>query len=68
MDKFEEKLANILEVDNINDTDILEDFEEWDSLSILSIIAFFNSDYGKTITVADVKKAKTVGGLKKLLN
>ena len=67
MDNFEEKLAGILEADELNDSDILEDFEEWDSLSILSIIALFNSDYGKTITVSDVRNAKTVGGLKELL-
>ncbi|MBQ4123741.1 acyl carrier protein [bacterium] len=67
MEQFEEKLAGILEVDELNDNDILEEFEEWDSLSILSIIALFNSEFGKTISVADVREAKTIGGLKKLI-
>ena len=66
MNSFEEKLAGILEADELNDNDVLEEFDEWDSLSILSIIALFNSEFGKTLTVNDVRDAKTIGGLKKL--
>lgn len=66
MEKFEEKLMDIFDVDEINDEDILEDFEEFDSLAILSIISVIGSDFGKTITVTDVKNAKTIGGLKEL--
>ena len=56
MEQFLEKLA-----------DILEDFEEWDSLAILSIISVIGSDYNKTVTVNDIKKAKTIKGLKGLI-
>ena len=67
MDKFIEELADILEADELNDDDVLEEFEEWDSLSILSIIALVGRMYNKTVSVADVKAAKTVGGLKELV-
>ncbi len=67
MDKFIEELADILEEDELNDDDVLEDFEEWDSLSILSIIALVGKMFNKTISVNDVKAAKTVGGLKELV-
>lgn len=67
MEKFEEQLLDILEVDKINDEDILEEFEAWDSLAIISIIAIANSSFNKTITVAEVKNAKNIKGLKELL-
>jgi len=43
--------------------DILKDFEEWDSLSILSIIAMVDSDYGFIIFAKDIMKLKTVKDL-----
>lgn len=40
MEKMKEQLAELLEVDEVKDSDVLEDFECWDSLTILSIIAW----------------------------
>ena len=42
------KIAELLEVDEIIDKDDLSSFDEWDSLTALSIIALVNSDYNKT--------------------
>lgn len=67
MKEFEEKLKDILDVDEINDDDVLEDFEDFDSLAIISIISIVGADFRKTITVTDVKNAKTIKGLKELL-
>ncbi len=67
MEKFEEELMDILEVDELNDNDVLEDFEDFDSLTILSIIALVGKMYNKTISVSDVKQAKTIAGLKELV-
>jgi len=64
---FENELMDILEADELNDEDVLEEFDEWDSLTILSIIALVGRMYNKTISVADVRAAKTVGGLKELV-
>jgi phosphopantetheine attachment domain protein len=67
MEKMKEQLAELLEVDEVKDSDVLEDFECWDSLTILSIIAWASENYGKTLLAKDINKAKTVGGLLALL-
>ena len=67
MEKMKEQLAELLEVDEVKDSDVLEDFECWDSLTILSIIAWASENYGKTLLAKDINKAKTVGGLFALL-
>ena len=46
MDDFYQKIAEILEVDAVNASDVLADFPEWDSLSVLSAIAMIGKDYG----------------------
>ena len=56
MEKMKEQLAELLEVDEVKDSDVLEDFECWDS-----------ENYGKTLLAKDINKAKTVGGLLALL-
>lgn len=50
-----EQLAEILEEDIINETDELIGFDEWDSLTSLSIIALADSDYNTKITNNDIK-------------
>ena len=67
MEKMKEQLAELLEVDEVKDSDVLEDFECWDSLTIFSIIAWASENYGKTLLAKDINKAKTVGGLLALL-
>ena len=67
MEKMKEQLAELLEVDEVKDSDVLEDFVCWDSLTILSIIAWASENYGKTLLAKDVNEAKTVGGLLALL-
>jgi acyl carrier protein len=62
-EKFCEKLADILETDEVKLENKLKDFEEWDSLSVLSIIAMVDSDYGVTIFAKDIMKLKTVKDL-----
>jgi acyl carrier protein len=57
------KISEILEVDQIVLDDLLEKFEEWDSLTALSIIAMADSDYNKTLNNEDMKTFKTVNDL-----
>jgi acyl carrier protein len=59
MEHFYEKLAEILEVDAINASDVLADFPEWDSLSVLSAIAMVNRDYHVSLTAAEVRNCGT---------
>jgi acyl carrier protein len=57
------KLAEILEAETVTADDVLADFEYWDSLTVLSIIATLDSAYGVNLTSADIRKMKTAGEL-----
>lgn len=63
MEKFLEKLADILDVDEVKEDNVLEDFEEWDSLSILTIISYIGSTYNKTVTAKEIRTCKTAKDL-----
>ena len=47
--------------------DVLEDFDYWDSLAILSIISMASESYKKTFKAADIRECKTIGDLCKLI-
>jgi acyl carrier protein len=68
MDNFKTDLAELLEADAVNETDMLEDFEAWDSLTILSIIAYTDENYKVSISAQELTSAKTVGGLRELID
>ena len=65
MDKaaFMEELANILDVDAVEDSANLRDYEAWDSLAVLSIVAMADSKFGFTLTFPEVKTLVTVADL-----
>jgi acyl carrier protein len=67
MENFNEKLAELLEVEKVEDADLLQEFDAWDSLTALSIIAMVDSDYNKSISGDQLKNFNTVGDLKKHL-
>ena len=57
------QLAEILEADKVNPEDILNKFDYWDSLTVLSILAMFDANYGVNLTAADVRAMQTAGEL-----
>ena len=67
MEDFLEKMAELFEEDTVKETDTIVDFDEWDSLTSLSIIAFCDEEFQKSITAAQIVDAKTIGGLYELL-
>ena len=67
MKKFNEDIAEILEVDIVNSEDELAAFECWDSLTILSIIALTDQKYSVNLSAADVIGSKTIGKLEELI-
>jgi acyl carrier protein len=67
MDGFYEKIAEILEVDTLNPSEELANFPEWDSLSVLSVIAMIGSDYGVNLTAADLRGVATAQALRDLV-
>ena len=56
MDDIYSKLAQILEVERVNTADVLSEFEYWDSLTVLSILAMLDSAYGVNLTSAEFGK------------
>jgi len=63
MNEFCEQIADILDVAEVKGADVLRDFEEWDSLSVLSTIAMLDARYGINITAVDLKDIRTVAEL-----
>ena len=68
MEQFLEQIAELLEEDTVNVSDELEAFEGWFSLTVLSIIAFADESYKITLNAKEITEAKTVGGLKELID
>ncbi|WP_409415523.1 phosphopantetheine-binding protein [Flavobacterium sp. PS2] len=67
MEDFLEKMAELFEEDTVELTDSIVDFDAWDSLTSLSIIAYSGEEFQKSITAAQIIEAKTIGGLYELL-
>lgn len=63
MENFLEQMAELLEVDSVNEVDTLKDFDAWDSLTQLSIIALGNEGYGVKITGNELQQTNTVEDL-----
>jgi len=63
MNEFLKQVAGILEVDEVKETDELKAFPQWDSLSVLSVIAMLDASYGVNLRAADFGPIKTIGDL-----
>lgn len=48
------------------ESDLLEDYDEWDSLSKMALMAFFDKSFGIKLSLKDFKELKTVGDIIKL--
>lgn len=67
MEKYLETIAEILEEETIELSDELESFEAWDSLTVLSIIAICDSDYGVALSAEEIESSGTILGLRELI-
>lgn len=63
MDKFYDDLAELLEVDAIDPDQPLDEYENWDSLTVISFIASLDADYGVNMTAKDIAAFSTPGQL-----
>jgi acyl carrier protein len=63
--KFIEQLKDILEIENIevNMEDKFRDYENWDSMAALSVIAMIDDEFGVVINGEDFRQLNTVGDL-----
>jgi len=69
MDKpeFYQKLAEILDIEEVNPADVLKDFDGWDSLAILSVLALADSKYGVSIKAEEIRSVVTAEDLARLV-
>ena len=60
MEELIKKLSEILEVEELDVTKKFTDYEEWDSLSALSILAMLDSDYKISMKADEVKSFESI--------
>lgn len=63
-DEFLKNFEDVLQTEEVLSFDtILEDLEEWDSLSKIATIAFLDKHFGKKITMNDLNEFSKVGDI-----
>jgi acyl carrier protein len=67
MEEIYGKLADILQVDEVKPSDILASFEEWDSLSVLSVVAMADADYAVILSAPELLGISTAQELVELI-
>ncbi len=60
MEELINKLSEILEVEELDVTKKFQDYEEWDSLSALTIIAMLDSDYHIVMKGSDLREFPSI--------
>jgi len=60
MEQFLEQLVEVLEREDIDPEDEFRDYEEWDSLAFLSIIAMIDDNYDMVIPGQEFEKLNKV--------
>ena len=68
MVNFEVSISEILEVPQVKMEDHLDSFDTWDSLTVLSIIAFCDSEFGVALSADEINASETIQGLKDLID
>jgi len=69
MDKseFYQQLAAILDIEEVKPENVLKDYDQWDSLAILSVLALADSQYGVTIRAGEIRQVVTAADLAALI-
>lgn len=60
MEELVSKLAEILEVDTVDVTKKFTDYEEFDSLASLTILAMLDADYKKSMKASMIRDYNTI--------
>jgi len=64
---FYTEMAEILEVDEVAPNAVLHDFDNWDSLTALSIMAMLDEEYGVNISTTELNLIVTIEELENLV-
>ena len=65
--EFCQKLAEILDIEEVKPENVLKEFDEWDSLAVLSVLAMADSKYGVTVKAEEIRSVVTAGDLANLV-
>lgn len=63
---FIEKFADAIEVEDVESlksSSVFRQLNEWSSLSVMLLIAFFDEEFGKEISEKDIKACTTIQDL-----
>lgn len=67
MDVFYHKLREILECEDVRRDSDIGDFENWDSLGVLTILAMIDSEYKVALSSEEFLTVRRVGDLEDLV-
>ena len=63
-DEFLTEMQDVLQTeDTLTAQTVLSDLAEWDSLSMMAMMAFFEKNFGVKIGLKDFKESKTMADL-----
>ena len=60
MEELKEQLADLLEVEELDLAKKFSDYDEFDSLAVLTILALLDSDYNKSMKAADLRAYESI--------
>ena len=68
-DTFFEELVEWMEIEpvDINEDTIFRELEDFDSMSVMSIVAYSNEKFGKPLSAKQLQKMNTVRDLMELI-
>jgi acyl carrier protein len=66
--EFCQRLAEILDIEEVKPENTLKDFQQWDSLAVLSVLAMADSKYGVTIRADEIRSVVTAADLASLVD
>ena len=55
------QMKEIFELEQIAESDVLRDYDLWDSLSVISLLAFIDREWGVTLDAENITVVTTVG-------
>ncbi|HVU07779.1 MAG TPA: acyl carrier protein [Verrucomicrobiae bacterium] len=65
--EFYQRLAEILDAEEVKPENVLKDFEGWDSLAVLSVLAMADAKYGVSIKAEEIRAINTAEELANLI-
>lgn len=66
-EEFYQRLAEILDTEEVKPDDVLKQLDGWDSLAVLSVLALADSKYGASIKADEIRAVVTVADLASLV-